>query len=45
MHGGRVSFVSKKGDSNILRAIIPLNNKELLSDHKLGKNTVEQMVN
>lgn len=45
MHGGRVSFVSKKGDSNILRAIIPLNNKELLSDHKLGRNTVEQMVN
>lgn len=46
MHGGRVSFVSKKGDSNILRAIIPLNNKDLLSDHKLGKNTIEeQMVN
>ena len=45
MHGGRVSFVSKKCDSNILRAIIPLNNKELLSDHKLGKNTIEQMVN
>ncbi len=44
MHGGRVCFVSKQNEYNVLRAIIPLNNKELILDNKIDNNSVEQMV-
>jgi signal transduction histidine kinase len=44
LHGGRVGFVSKKNEYNVLRAIIPLHNKELICDNKIDNNSVEQMV-
>ena len=45
LHGGRVSFVSKKGQCNILRAIIPLNNADLLSEGATNSDVLAEELN